>query len=450
MGQKISIVSALLVLVAVVGCQLETPQSAVFSTELQSSASNRTSVSITNPGFEQSNWAGWQQNGAYWSSTKHSGSRSAKVDRPADYVKQTVSGLSPNTQYVLRAWIRADSGGTGVLGVRNHGGSETTTTSYSSSWTQRSVTFTTGPGSTSAEIFAEVTSGTNGPDVAFDDFTLETQGSGSGGLDPNAPPSDNFDLSRWKLTIPNGGSDISETQLNNGYEAAGNFFTDPVTGGMVFRVPNIAGTTSGSSYARTELREMLRAGDTSISTRGLNANNWVFSNSSASSQSQAGGVDGTMTATLRVDRVSTTGTSSKRGRVIIGQIHASDNEPIRLYYRKLPGNSNGSIYFAVDPNIGPERWYEMIGSRSSSASNPSDGIALGEQFSYSIQVVGNTMTVRIIRPGRADVVETVSFASDGFADDWMYFKAGAYNQNNTGDSSDYAQATFFALDVTHP
>ncbi|KST62343.1 hypothetical protein BC008_09230 [Mastigocoleus testarum BC008] len=31
----------------------------------------------------------------------------------------------------------------------------------------------------------------------------------------------------------------------------------------------------------------------------------------------------------------------------------------------------------------------------------------------------------------------------------MYFKAGVYNQNNTGDSKDYAQATFYALDNNH-
>ena len=27
----------------------------------------------------------------------------------------------------------------------------------------------------------------------------------------------------------------------------------------------------------------------------------------------------------------------------------------------------------------------------------------------------------------------------------MYFKAGVYNQNNTGTASDYVQATFYSL-----
>jgi uncharacterized repeat protein (TIGR02543 family) len=194
---------------------------------------------------------------------------------------------------------------------------------------------------------------------------------------------------------------------------------------------------------------MIRAGNTSISTHGIGLNNWVFSSSSIANQEASGGVDGTMTATVAVDHVSTTGESNKIGRVIIGQIHASDDEPCRLYYRKLPGNSKGSIYIAHEPTTTSEQWYEMIGSRSSSASNPSDGIALGERFSYEIKVVFNTLTVTIMREGKEDVVQQVDMANSGFADDWMYFKAGNYNQNNSGEAGDYAQVSFFALNVTH-
>jgi len=31
----------------------------------------------------------------------------------------------------------------------------------------------------------------------------------------------------------------------------------------------------------------------------------------------------------------------------------------------------------------------------------------------------------------------------------MYFKAGAYIQDNTGDDTDYAQVTYYALEATH-
>ncbi|MEO1709199.1 MAG: polysaccharide lyase family 7 protein [Pseudomonadota bacterium] len=35
------------------------------------------------------------------------------------------------------------------------------------------------------------------------------------------------------------------------------------------------------------------------------------------------------------------------------------------------------------------------------------------------------------------------------ADDWNYFKAGVYTQNNTGDADDFDQATFYRLENTH-
>ncbi len=267
-------------------------------------------------------------------------------------------------------------------------------------------------------------------------------------LDPNLPPSGNFDLSYWKLTRPNQ-QELDEDALTSGTEIPGEFYTDPVTGAMVFWCPN-DGRTGGSSYPRNELREMIRRGDSSIGTQGINKNNWVFSSSTMANQEAAGGVDGVMTATLAVDHVSETSDASfKVGRTIVGQIHASDDEPCRLYYRKLPDNTKGSIYFAHEPTTGPEQWYEMIGSRNDGAPDPEDGIALGEKFSYEIKVVGNLLTVTIMREGKDDVVQEVDMTDSGFADDWMYFKAGNYNQNNAGDPGEYAQVSFFALDVTH-
>ncbi len=139
----------------------------------------------------------------------------------------------------------------------------------------------------------------------------------------------------------------------------------------------------------------------------------------------------------------------KVGRVIIGQIHASNDEPCRLYYRKLPGNTKGAIYFAHEPTTSAEQWHEMIGSRSDNAPDPEDGIALGEKFSYEIKVEGNDLTVTIVRPGKPDVQKVVDMTDSGFADDWMYFKAGVYNQNNSGEDGDYCQASFFALSNAH-
>ena len=271
-------------------------------------------------------------------------------------------------------------------------------------------------------------------------------------------PSENFDLSTWNLSIPdNRGDNIATTitvaEINNDYSNE-NYFYTAEDGGMVFKCP-VAGykTSENTSYTRVELREMLRGTNTSISTKGVNGNNWVFGSAPTADKNAAAGYDGEMTATLAVNHVTTTGDENQVGRVIIGQIHANDDEPVRIYYRKLVNNTLGSIYFAHEPTDGngSEQWYEMIGSRSKSQSNPAGGIALGEKFTYKIKVVSNTLTVTISREGKVDLIETVDMTNSGFdvSGQYMYFKAGVYNQNNTGNDDDYVQATFYSLEKSH-
>lgn len=292
-----------------------------------------------------------------------------------------------------------------------------------------------------------------------------TGGGGTGNLDPSKNPSGNFDLSTWKITGSDG-ADRSVSQLNSSsFNIPDQFFTAS-DGGMVFKNypagPN-TGTTSGATqYSRVELREMLRGTNTSIPTKGINQNNWVFSSSSTSNENAAGGVDGVMTATLKVDRVTTAagGSNTKVGRIVIGQIHASDNEPIRLYYKLMPGTTKGAIYFIHEDANGNEFAVNMIGTYAktgannagdfSGASEPANGIPLGEAFSYKIEVIGNMLFVDIIRDGNPTVSEQYDMSSSGYANDWMYFKAGLYSQNDQAESaSDYEQVTFYALQKSH-
>ncbi len=290
-----------------------------------------------------------------------------------------------------------------------------------------------------------------------EETTISTPTLPTPGLNPNVAPSSNFDLKDWYISIPidkdkDGRADsISESKLSNGFEDKRFFYTNP-DGGMVFKA-TVDGykTSSNTEYTRTELREMLRQGDTSYSTQGVGKNNWVFSSAPNSAQKAAGGVDGELTATLAVNHVTTTGSKKQVGRVIVGQIHTHDDEPVRLYYRKLPGNSKGSIYMVHETLGGDDNYYELIGNRSDKASNPKDGIALDEKFSYNIKVIGDNLEVTIMRPGKSDVVQTVDMTNSGYDDksQYMYFKAGVYNQNNTGRSNDYVQATFYALDNKH-
>lgn len=207
---------------------------------------------------------------------------------------------------------------------------------------------------------------------------------------------------------------------------------------------------------RVELREMLRRGNTSIgSTQGVNANNWVFGHAPTLAQANAGGINGELNVTLAVNQVTTNGENYQIGRVIIGQIHANDDEPIRLYYRKLPNNSKGAIYFAHEPRTGNEVYVEMIGSRDNSTSNPADGIALDEKFSYTINASDALLTVTITREGKDDVVATYDMTGSQYEDpdQYMYFKVGVYHVNNSSDpSSDtgqFAQATFYEIRNSH-
>jgi poly(beta-D-mannuronate) lyase len=268
-----------------------------------------------------------------------------------------------------------------------------------------------------------------------------------------------IELVDWYLSVPtdednSGTSDsIDEDDLAAGYTNSEYFYAS-VDNGIVMRSPSYGFKTStNTSYVRVELREMLRRGDRSIRTQGVNKNNWVFGAASNQEQASAGGVDGELNVTLAVNNVTTSGENYQIGRLVIGQIHANDDEPIRLYYRKLPGNDKGSIYFAHESRVAgsDEVYVEMIGSRSNSSSNPSDGIALDEKFSYRINVTANLLTVTIIREGKDNIVADLDMSNSLFDEDdqYHYFKVGVYHLNNSSDPDEYAQATFYEIRNAH-
>lgn len=275
-------------------------------------------------------------------------------------------------------------------------------------------------------------------------------------------PSTSFDLLDWKLDLPinsqgelTGQSiSISETDLADGYESK--YFYASSDGGIVMRSPSQGATTSsGTIYTRAELREMLRRGNRSISTRGSNdvpnLNNWAFSSAPEAAKENAGGVDGTLCVSLAVNEITTTGENFEVGRVIIGQIHAADDEPIRLYYRKLPGNENGSIYAAHELSGGDDTYYNLIGSRDNDESNPAEGFALDETFSYIIDVKGNALDVEILQNGALVAETTIDMTNSGYdiLNDFMYFKAGAYHVNNDADADEAVQITLYQLENNH-
>jgi len=299
-------------------------------------------------------------------------------------------------------------------------------------------------------------------------------------VDPDVQPWDNFDLSDWALDTPNPDNGPLITDAGNefgngdGFSArtqdfnfiAGElfpgsepFFFTGSDGAMVFK-STIAGarTSQNTSFVRSELREMLRAGDRNFSTQGVGPNNWALDHQPFNPEIGARG--GRLTATLSIDQVTSTGSTGQVGRVIIGQIHADDDEPLRLYYRQLPGNTKGGIYAVHEVRGGDDINFDIIGSRADNAADPVEtGIAPGELFSYEVTNIGAIIEV-IIRRGDSDgeIIGELQIDMDNLvpggtgydiAEEWMYFKAGAYSQNNTGNGNDFDQVRFYRLDNSH-
>ena len=295
-------------------------------------------------------------------------------------------------------------------------------------------------------------------------------------LDPAAPPGDNFDMLTWSLDTPEEDSRdgfalrTSERSLDDGFVDPDHFFTGP-NGGVVFRSTIFGVATSRNTrFNRSELREMLRRGDTSISTSGTTRNNWVLGYQ-PDTGTTVGGRNGILRATLKIDHVTTTGTQQHQGRVIIGQIHASNDEPLRLYYKKFPDNDRGYLYFAHELNVDrDDLWYVVVGPENDNVDdepiftgNPETGIELGEIFSYEINQQGPRIDVTIRRGDQNGPIIGHNFVNmiddnSGYdlADEWNYFRAGAYTQNDSGESgdengvgSDFDEITFFDISNTH-
>lgn len=301
-------------------------------------------------------------------------------------------------------------------------------------------------------------------------------------LDVTKAPNENFDLSKWKINLPMEDNkperkgkvmEISKQQLNAGPFSDPNwFYTDPKTGAMVFVAPNKAMTTPNTKNARSELRAML-ADDYKDPK-----NNFTIA--STPDAGKYGAVGGKLTATLSVDWVSTSGNEDKLGAfsTVIGQIHGSDNEPLKIAYRKLPNHEHGSLTWNYETNASKASGnYKhrtdirtpVFGNYNLKSTDPDpvDGIKLGEVFSYEVSVEGDIMhltftknigeageTIRTFSINLAEGKQKGNKYDEGYTGDWMYFKAGNYNQCNTGSSGctnkglskgDYAQVSFYEL-----
>lgn len=223
---------------------------------------------------------------------------------------------------------------------------------------------------------------------------------------------------------------------------------------VVYKTPNSGVTSKNSSNTRTELHELRE---------------WIPEDG------------GKLTGTLKVMHVSTSGDARVAASysTVVGQIHSGEgheNEPCKIFYKKFPGHTKGSVFWNYEINTAGEdnggRWdyssavwgYDMsvVGSSpTETPAEPENGIELGEEFSYEINVHKGIMYLTFASEGhdtvrftknliqseyttKADIPEQtqnlfVPIGQDGverenaYAGELNYFKQGAYNQTNGKD-----------------
>jgi hypothetical protein len=237
-------------------------------------------------------------------------------------------------------------------------------------------------------------------------------------LNASAAPSGNFNLSNWKITLPvnqNGSLSGTAVEVQNlsGYKNSKYFYTGS-DGAMVFYAPVNGATTSGSSYARSELREM----------NGSEKAAWNLYQG------------GFMGATLEVDAAPNR--EGVGGKLVVGQIHGQDDELVRLYWE------NGTVHF-VNDQAGPGNSETKFTLTDSTGATPD--VSLNEKFSYTINAKGSALEVDVYADGK--VYESSTKINPVWQSDTFYFKAGAYLGANESNGSGAGQASFYALDVNH-
>ena len=256
----------------------------------------------------------------------------------------------------------------------------------------------------------------------------------------------------WNLILGDG-SNVGQA---TNYENENFFYTSSDEQGdwVVFKTPNAGNTHGTSNNTRTELAQLKK---------------W-------SPMTEA-----KMTATLKVMNVSATGDPrvASTHSVVVGQIHSADgheNEPLKIFYKKFPGHTKGSVFWNYEINTAGDdnskRWdysypiwgYDMsvVGTDENPfPPEPEDGIELGEEFSYEVEIKDGIMYLTFTSEGhdtkkftknlmtseytkRTDIPKQTRnlffpIGQDGverenaYAGEGLFFKLGCYNQTNGKD-----------------
>lgn len=270
-------------------------------------------------------------------------------------------------------------------------------------------------------------------------------------LQKNTYPSDVIPFfGHWNLILGDG----SNAGPAIDFEHKDFFYTtnDGKTDWVVFKTPNGGDTHGTSNNTRTELAQLKK---------------WYPKTANDK-----------LSATLKVMNVSATGDArvASTHSVVVGQIHSADgheNEPLKIFFKKFPGHEKGSVFWHYEINTEGDdnsgRWdystavwgndFSVVGAEANSyPAEPEDGIALGEEFSYQIEVKEGVMNLTFSSEGhetktfaknlveseyinRDDMPEQtrrlfVPIGQDGierstaYTGEGLFFKLGCYNQTN--------------------
>ncbi len=221
-------------------------------------------------------------------------------------------------------------------------------------------------------------------------------------------PGQILNLTNWKLTLPvdsSGGTSGSAAEILQPQLAT--YCNDPyfvVSGsGVRFRAPVNGATTSGSSYPRSELREMTNNG------------------SALASWSTTSG-----THTMYV-REAITHLPAVKNQTMAGQIHDGSTKVIDV---RLSGST---LYLEL--------------ADGTHAMNLTTSYVLGTIFTYKFVAGGGKIDVYYNDGPTPVYTLTINSSSD-------YFKAGAYPQSNCSYETDcsannYGEVIVYQVDVTH-
>lgn len=226
-----------------------------------------------------------------------------------------------------------------------------------------------------------------------------------------------IDLSTWNLTVPATESLtlITTDRLNNGYESQ--YFRRNADGSISFWVPVNGSRTEDARYPRSELRETQADGTLSY---------WHYN-----------GADNYLSAVLSVEQV------PSENKIVIGQIHSKDqpgseNDPLlKLQYHYLRGN--GRIEALLRKRPGDTEVENIV---------LAENVDLGERFGYDLRItpsgkLGITIT------SKGDDGNLYRELSGYWEPQKLYFKAGAYIQDNYGPDNEGGRVTFYWLNSLH-